>query len=65
MGFPFELINKERRKMDLIFEKVKETKNTIKFEEKATEGNAPVIGALYVQKWWVGEVAEVKIKIEK
>ena len=51
--------------MKLVFEKEKETKNTVKFQEKAVEGQAPVIGTLYVQKWFVGDAEEIKVNIEK
>jgi Na+/phosphate symporter len=50
---------------ELIFEKEKETKNTVRFQEKQTEGNPPIIGTLYVQKWFVGNSNTVKITIEK
>lgn len=33
------------------FVREKETKNTIKYGEVPEEGQAPIIGALYVQKW--------------
>ena len=39
----------------LTFEMEKETKNTIRFQEKPAEGKPPVIGPLYVQKWAIGE----------
>lgn len=49
------------------FKKEKETKNTVKFEEVPGAGNPPVIGTLYVQKWFVGDAQEVSVlvKIEK
>jgi len=50
---------------ELIFEKEKETKNTVRFQEKQTEGTPPIIGTLYVQKWFVGNSNTVKITIEK
>ena len=40
----------------LTFEMEKETKNTIRFQEKPTLGStALVIGTLYIQKWAIGE----------
>lgn len=41
------------------FEVEKQTKNTIRFQEKSnTLGPAPVVGTLYVQKWAVAELAK-------
>ncbi len=30
------------------------TKNTARYDEQAPEGQAPIIGALYLQKHWTG-----------
>ena len=38
----------------LVFATERETKNTVRFQEKAT-GKPPVIGTLYVQRWALGE----------
>ena len=46
------------------FEREKETKNTVKFTEIPTEGQAPIIGTLYVQKWIAGTAAKLKVTIE-
>jgi hypothetical protein len=46
------------------FSKEKETKNTVKFEEKPPAGQPPVIGALYLQKWAVGKAEKVTVKVE-
>jgi len=48
---------------EIIFEKEKETKNTIKFSEKQEKGKPPVIGTLYVQKWFAGERESITIEI--
>lgn len=45
------------------FVREKETKNTVKFEEKAKPGEPPVIGTLYVQKWFVGAAETVQVTI--
>lgn len=50
-------------KHSAMFEKVKETKNTVKFEEKAEAGKPPVCGTLYLQKWAVGEATKVTVEI--
>ena len=46
------------------FEKEKDTKNTVKFAEVQTQGEAPVIGALYVQKWFATNATRLKVTIE-
>ncbi len=40
----------------LTFTVERETKNTIRYQEK-TDGKPPAIGTLYVQKWFLGETA--------
>ena len=49
--------------MKIIFKKEKETKNTIRYEEKPEEGKPPVIGTLYVQKWFAGDRETIEIEI--
>jgi len=46
------------------FQKEKDTKNTVKFAEVQTQGQAPVIGTLYVQKWFAGDSNRLKVTIE-
>lgn len=46
------------------FEKEKETKNTIKFNEQPEAGKPPVVGSLYLQKWFVGTATSVTVTIE-
>ena len=46
------------------FEKEKDTKNTVKFAEVQTQGEAPVVGTLYVQKWFAGDADHLKVTIE-
>lgn len=39
-------------KIEVFFDKEKETKNTVRFQEAENEqGEPPLIGTLYVQKW--------------
>ena len=38
----------------LVFVTERETKNTVRFQEEATD-KPPVIGTLYVQRWALGE----------
>ena len=51
--------------MTLKFKKEKETKNTVRFQEVPEEGKPPVIGTLYLQKWFAGEADTITIAIEK
>jgi len=46
------------------FAKEKSTKNTVKFAEVQTQGEAPVIGTLYVQQWFIGDSTKLKVTIE-
>ena len=43
----------------------KETKNTVKFNEVPGEGQPPIIGSLYVQKWFVGNATELEVTVKK
>ena len=52
-------------KTELTFEREKETKNTVRFQEKPEAGKPPVVGTLYVQKWAVGETQALKVTIEE
>jgi hypothetical protein len=51
-------------KRTLRFRKVKETKNTVKFEEVPEAGQPPAVGTLYVQKWFAGMIDKVLVTIE-
>jgi len=37
--------------LTLTFEKEKETKNTVRFQERERDDGPPIIGTLYVQKY--------------
>ena len=47
------------------FEYEKETKNSVRFKEVPEEGKAPIVGTLYVQKWFAGSCKSLEISIEK
>jgi hypothetical protein len=49
----------------LTFKRLRETKNTIRFEEEVATGHPPVIGTIYIQKWFVGDAAEITVTVEK
>ena len=46
----------------LTFTMERETKNTVRYQEQ-TEGKPPAIGALYVQKWALGETLPQTITV--
>ena len=43
----------------------KETKNTVKYNEVPAEGQPPIIGTLYVQKWFAGNAPDIEVTIRK
>ncbi|MDX1694956.1 MAG: hypothetical protein R3208_14410 [Ketobacteraceae bacterium] len=49
----------------LQFEYEKETKNSVRYKEVPEEGVAPVMGTLYVQKWFAGDSKSIELTIDK
>lgn len=47
------------------FEYEKETKNSVRYKEVPDEGTAPIVGTLYVQKWFAGSTKNIEVTIEK
>ena len=47
------------------FELEKETKNSVRYKEVPDEGTAPIVGSLYVQKWFAGDSKSLEITISK
>ncbi len=47
------------------FEAEKETKNSVRYKELPGEGKPPIVGSLYVQKWFAGDAKTLKVTIEK
>lgn len=43
----------------------KETKNSVRYQEVPEEGKAPVMGTIYVQKWYAGSTKNIEITIAK
>jgi|TARA_B110000211_G_C13804954_1_gene432282 hypothetical protein len=43
----------------------KETKNSVRYKEEHEEGKAPIVGTLYVQKWFAGSSKSLEITIDK
>jgi len=47
------------------FEYEKETKNSVRYKEVPAVGTAPIVGTLYVQKWYAGDSKQLSITIDK
>ena len=43
----------------------KETKHSIRYAEIPETGQPPIIGSLYVQKWFAGDAKELEVTIKK
>lgn len=43
----------------------KETKNSVRYKEVPEEGKAPILGTVYVQKWFAGDTQTLEIIINK
>lgn len=53
----------EHESRRVTFTAEKETKNTVKYQEDQVEGQPPVIGTLYVQKWFAGGRKQITVVI--
>jgi hypothetical protein len=47
----------------LEFTKVREAKRCVVFDEQPEAGKPPVIGTLYIQKWFVGGAEQIKVTV--
>ena len=47
------------------FEFEKQTKNSIRYKEVPEDGMPPVIGSIYVQKWFAGNSKQIELVITK
>ncbi|EAQ64349.1 putative orphan protein [Marinomonas sp. MED121] len=64
---PLPSINKGSEMSNVIvnFEFEKETKNSVRYKEVPEEGKAPIVGSIYVQKWFAGSSKNIAISIDK
>ncbi len=46
------------------FELEKHNKNSIRYKEVPENGMPPVIGSIYVQKWFAGESKNIEVAIK-
>jgi len=47
------------------FEFEKETKNSVRYKEVPESGKAPILGSIYVQKWFAEGSRNIEVTIEK
>ena len=47
------------------FEFEKQNKNSVRYKEIPEEGMPPVIGSIYVQKWFAGNSKNIEVTISK
>jgi len=47
------------------FEFEKQNKNSIRYKEVPEEGVPPIIGSIYIQKWFAGNSKNIEITIKK
>ncbi len=52
-------------KVSVKFSYDKETKNSVRYKEESEEGKAPIVGTLYVQKWFAGDCKTLELTIDK
>ena len=43
----------------------KETKNSVRYKEIPAEGTAPIVGTIYLQKWFAGNTKHIELTVEK
>jgi hypothetical protein len=46
------------------FKREKETKHTVVFAEQADPGKPPIVGSIYVQKWFAGTAQAITVTVE-
>jgi len=51
--------------MKLKFKKEKETKNTIRYAEVESEGQAFILRTIYVQKWFAKNAPSLELEIKE
>ena len=52
-------------KTTLTFELEKQNKNSVRYQEVPKDGMPPILGSIYVQKWYAGNSQTLEITIEK
>ncbi len=49
----------------ITFEFEKETKNSVRYKEVPEAGKPPIVGSLYVQKWFAGDTKKMQVTLQK
>ncbi|GHE89272.1 hypothetical protein [Thalassotalea profundi] len=49
----------------IIFEFEKENKNSVRYKEVPEDGMPPVVGSIYIQKWFAGSSKHIEVVINK
>jgi len=52
-------------KTTITFELEKNNKNSIRYKEIPKNGMPPILGSIYVQKWFAGDSKIIEVIIEK
>jgi len=52
-------------KTTVILEFEKETKNSVRYKEILEEGKAPIVGTVYLQKWFAGNTKQIELVVNK
>jgi len=52
-------------KTTVTFELEKQNKNSVRYKETPKDGMPPILGSIYVQKWFAGNSKTIEITIEK
>jgi len=49
----------------ITFEFEKQNKNSVRYKEIPKEGMPPILGSIYVQKWFAGDSKTIEVTIDK
>ncbi len=52
-------------KTTITFEFEKQNKNSVRYKEIPKEGMPPILGSIYVQKWFAGDSKTIEVTIDK
>lgn len=47
------------------FELEKQNKNSVRYKEVPKDGMPPILGSIYVQKWYAGNSKHIEVTINK
>ncbi len=57
-------INDIMTKTTITFEIEKQNKNSVRYKEIPKDGMPPILGSIYVQKWFAGNSKTIEVTIE-